>query len=123
MRSVNTILLLLFSAFLSTPCLAQHGTFSGELVVVLEGPRNARLLTDFSYTDPNGERWTAPKNAIVDGASIPRVFWSAGSPWVGPYRQASVIHDYYCVTKVRPWKEVHRMFYNAALAGGTSASQ
>ena len=60
-----------------------------------------------------------PKDTEVDGASIPRAFWSAfGPPFVGDYRRASVVHDHYCVTKDKPWKAVHRMFHEGCLAGG-----
>jgi hypothetical protein len=60
-----------------------------------------------------------PAGAEIDGASIPKVFWSiVGGPYTGLYRNASVIHDYYCDVRTRPWKEVHRMFYDAMLASG-----
>ena len=39
------------------------------------------------------------RGRVVDGASIPSVFWSIiGAPYTGKYRDASVIHDYYCET-------------------------
>jgi Protein of unknown function (DUF1353) len=41
-----------------------------------------------------------PAGAIVGGASIPQVFWSIiGGPFEDKYREASVIHDYYCEQK------------------------
>jgi hypothetical protein len=43
-----------------------------------------------------------------------------GSPFTGDYRRASVVHDYYWVTKTDTWQNVHFMFYEASLAGGTS---
>ncbi len=36
----------------------------------------------------------------------------------GKYRKASVVHDYFCDTMLRPWKDVHRMFYEATVAEG-----
>ena len=82
------------------------------------------LQEDFTYCDPSGQRWTSPSGATIDGASIPRPAWSpAGSPFVGDYRRASVIHDYYCITKDRPWQKVHRVFYDAMRASGVGIVQ
>lgn len=81
--------------------------------------RTMRLEKDFSFIDGDGLEWLAPKNSIVDGASIPRFFWRyIGSPFVGKYREASVIHDVYCQTKSRPHKQVHKVFLNMMLASG-----
>lgn len=83
--------------------------------------RRMELLSEFSYIDPNGKKWTTPKGWIVDGASIPRFLWTlVGSPFTGGYRRASVVHDYYCDKKNEPWQAVHKMFYWASLAGGAS---
>jgi len=80
------------------------------------------LLTEaFSFVDAHGVIWTAPAGSIIDGASIPRVFWLfIGSPFYGHYRRVSVIHDVYCATKSRPHKQVYRMFYDAIRADGVS---
>ena len=80
-----------------------------------------RLLNDYGYVDKNGLAWWVPQGTVVDGASIPQIFWSIiGGPWDGPYRNASVIHDWYCSTRSHPWQDVHRMFYEAMLANCTS---
>jgi len=80
----------------------------------LNGTRKMKLLKPVLFQDKTGKQWVAPKGAIVDGASIPRFFWRfIGSPFSGKYRRASVIHDVYCVTKSEPYKEVHKMFYQA----------
>jgi hypothetical protein len=108
------------------PVLAQAGSgeFIGRVVAEwLEPPagdsRKMRLLEEFAYRDPSGKIWKVPKGAIVDGASIPAFLWTpVGSPYTGGYRRASVVHDYYCDKKTQPWKTVHRMFYDAMLAGG-----
>src|SRR5215212_6173826 len=56
--------------------------------------RKMRLLSAFAYKDPSNHVWTAPVNSIIDGASIPRIFWTiAGGPFEGKYRKASVVHD------------------------------
>ena len=78
-----------------------------------------RLLDDFTYVDPRNVEWKAPKGSVIDGASIPRILWTAvGSPFTGEYRQASVVHDVACEKRDRPWEEVHRMFYEACRCGG-----
>jgi hypothetical protein len=50
------------------------------------------LIEDFSYIDAQGEKWTAPKGAQADGASIPRALWTVlGGPLDGRYRDASIM--------------------------------
>lgn len=71
-----------------------------------------KLLNDYRFEDPNKEIWLAKKGSTVDGASIPQIFWSIiGGPLDGPYRNASVIHDYYCITRTKGWHETHKVFY------------
>lgn len=80
---------------------------------------NMTLLKEVRYTDPNGVVWVAPAGSKVNGASIPRAFWSIiGGPFEGKYRAASVLHDVAYDQQTRPWKEVDRMFYNAARCSG-----
>jgi hypothetical protein len=99
---------------------ADWGSYEGEVVAKWLGDgRLMQLVQSFGYTDPSGLTWPAPKESIVDGASIPRVAWSfIGGPFEGKYREASVIHDVACQTKNRPWELVHRSFYTAMLASG-----
>lgn len=94
--------------------------FNGRLVAeFLDDGRKVRLLESYTYVDPSGEVWKVPKGTVVDGASIPRAFWTIiGGPFEGKYRNASVVHDYFCVTKDRSWKSVHRMFYDAMRESG-----
>jgi len=81
--------------------------------------RTAKLLADVSYTDSRSVLWLAPKGSIVDGASIPRAFWTfIGGPWEGRYRFASVIHDVACEERKRPWDETAEMFYEAMRCSG-----
>lgn len=90
-----------------------------------DGPdRRMQLLEDFAFVDPGGLRWDAPSGHIIDGASIPRMLWSiAGDPYSGTYRRASVLHDVACDARTQPSKVVHRMFYDAMIADGTSQAQ
>jgi len=83
---------------------------------IVDEPRMVRLLEDVIFTDPRGVEWLAPKNSVVDGASIPEPLWSiVGSPYVGRYRRATVLHDVYCETRARPHELVHQMFYEAMI--------
>jgi hypothetical protein len=90
----------------------------------LDDGRSMELLEDFAFVDAAGVLWTAPAGSIVDGASIPKFLWSLnGSPFVGRYRDASVIHDVYCVTRSRPHDQVHWMFYNAMICSNVSSKK
>jgi Protein of unknown function (DUF1353) len=93
------------------------GKYQGRaLVELLNDGRLVKLEKPFAYIDPGRTRWQVPKNAVVDGASIPRMLWPLlGGPFEGKYRNASIIHDWYCDIRVRPWKQVHRMFYDAMI--------
>jgi len=85
-------------------------------VILLPG-RNIELDEGFAFLDPTGLDWPVPKGTVADGASIPQVFWSIiGGPLDGPYRNASIIHDYYCDMRTRTWQATHRMFYDAMIA-------
>ena len=78
-----------------------------------------KLLSSFAYIDPKGVEWEVPSGWVVDGASIPQVAWTfVGGPFEGKYRDASVIHDFGCDKKVKPWEKVHEVFYWAMLASG-----
>lgn len=101
------------------------GRYEGDLVVlVLDDGRRVKLTQPFAYFDPADLPWPVPRNAIVDGASIPRALWTLiGGPFEGKYRNASVIHDWYCDRRNRPWQDVHRMFHHAMLTSGVDALQ
>ena len=91
-----------------------HGVIVGKVVVeFLPDGRLVKLVKDFGFIDKKKVRWDVPAGAIVDGASIPRALWSLiGGPFEGQYRTASVIHDWYCDVRSRPWRSVHRVFYD-----------
>ena len=99
---------------------SEFGKFSGDPEASwLPDGRLMKLLSEFTFTDAAKSRWIAPKNAKVDGASIPKVFWSViGGPYEGKYRNASVVHDVACEPPHKKrWQDVHRMFYAACRAG------
>lgn len=82
--------------------------------------RRMEILRQFAFVDSTGYRWTARPGDVVDGASIPEVVWSniVGTPFVGDYRRASVVHDVACDRREKTSKDAHRMFYEAMLADG-----
>ena len=96
------------------------GHFSGPIETRWENDgRTMVLLNELRYTDPYGEVWIAPAGSRVDGASIPRAFWSMlGGPFEGKYRNASVLHDVAYTDQSRPWEDADRMFYNAMRCSG-----
>ncbi len=105
------------------------GEFMGSLAVRFESfPTGdgqtvelVQLIDKYGYKDSAGKEWEVPAGEISDGASIPWALWSVvGGPFSGPYRNAAVVHDYYCNVRTRPYQEVHKMFYEAALKAGTS---
>ena len=86
--------------------------------------RTMKLLETFRYIDANGVTWTAPKDAVVDGASIPQEFWTfIGGPFEGKYRNASVCHDVACDERKHSWQDVHHMFYNAMRCSGVEDAE
>ena len=95
--------------------------FEGELILNAgHGPQYMRLMQPCAFVDAQGNRWAVPAGIEVDGASIPQPFWSIiGGPFEGAYRNASVIHDYFCDVRTEPWQKVHRMFYDGMIANQT----
>lgn len=114
-------------------CQTGHGSFSGNPVVeFLPDGRSVKLREAFSYVDPDGNAWPVPIGYVANGASIPRGLWTpVGGPFEGPYRDASIFHDYYCEhfdtywaeDYKRDWKAVHRAFYEGMLARGVGAKK
>lgn len=101
--------------------------FSGDPRTVWNGVRNMTLEKDFYYIDPNGRKWNASKGSCLNGATIPRPLWTAiGSPYVGKYRRASIVHDVAVGELCNPdvaekqRKEADRMFYHACKYDGCS---
>jgi hypothetical protein len=101
------------------------GTFVGRIVTEWQDDgRLMTLLEPFQFVDGSGRKWSVPRGIAVDGASIPSFLWSlTGGPFEGKYRNASIIHDYYCEVRSRRWQEVHRVFYDAMLASGVGQAR
>lgn len=86
--------------------------------------RSGTLLAPLQYTQPNEVAWPVPTGAWLDGASIPRPLWSlVGGPYEGKYRNASIIHDHYCITRSKSWRDVHRMFHDAMRCSGVGRAK
>ncbi len=86
--------------------------------------RTMTLLADARYRGPSSRLWSVSKGDVIDGASIPRAFWSImGGPFEGKYRDASIFHDVECVRKNQPWQDVHEMFYLAMRCSGVSETK
>ncbi|EPX85423.1 hypothetical protein Salmuc_02804 [Salipiger mucosus DSM 16094] len=86
------------------------------------------LAETLTFSDARQRRWVAPSGTLTDGASIPPIFVSiVGSPAAPEYVSAGAIHDAYCGVgneaganyHAARWQDVHRMFYDALVAGGT----
>jgi len=83
-----------------------------------------RLLAAFGFRDPQGRVWEVPSGVEVDGASIPRAFWTViGGPFEGNYLNASVVHDHYCRVRTRTAQDTHRTFYYGMRAMGVAEAQ
>lgn len=94
--------------------------------LVEEGEDRAmQLLADFAFYDSTNFKWQAKAGDKIDGASIPEAIWSeiVGTPFIGDYRRASVVHDVACDKHIKTSKDAHRMFYEAMLADGTSPAR
>jgi hypothetical protein len=103
----------------------EWGRFVGDVVARwAANGRDMTLVEPFAYVDPRDARWDAPAGAVVNGASIPRAFWSLiGGPFEGQFRNASVVHDVACEARDREWRQVHRMFYEACRCGGVAVAK
>ena len=83
-----------------------------------------RLLAAFGFRDPQGRVWEVPAGVEVDGASIPRAFWTViGGPFEGNYLNASVVHDHFCRVRTRTAQDTHRSFYYGMRAMGVAEPQ
>jgi Protein of unknown function (DUF1353) len=95
------------------------GRFSGPVRAEFLPGSQMKLLEDVVFTEPSGREWVAPKGAVIDGASIPKPFWSViGGPFDDRYRMASIYHDVACDSRTQRWEDVHLMFYRAMRCSG-----
>ncbi|WP_299927160.1 DUF1353 domain-containing protein [uncultured Pelagimonas sp.] len=81
-----------------------------------------------NFVDSQGRNWVAPRGTLTDGASIPEIFTTiVGKPTSPEYVNAAAVHDAYCGIGNEAgtrwhdgrWEDVHRMFYDGLIVGGT----
>lgn len=102
----------------------RYGRFTNDLVVRFTGTGSAELAEKFEFIRPNGEVWSVPKGARVDGASIPRFLWPfVGTPFGGRYARAAVLHDHFAQTGERSLSAANAAFYYACRAAGVPELQ
>jgi hypothetical protein len=87
---------------------------------------------ELAFIDAKKRRWMAPVGTLTDGASIPQLALSVtAATSTGTVLSAAIVHDAYCgqLNSQGPsyrrasWEEVHRMFYEACLALGSSEAR
>lgn len=80
------------------------------------------------FVDNQRRTWLAPTSTLTDGASIPQIFVPIiGNPRSKEFLSAATLHDAYCGIgnennpsyHARRWQDVHRMFYDTLIVGGT----
>jgi len=87
------------------------------------------LVAPVTFTDEGGRDWTAPAGTLTDGASVPRLALPVSDGRFDTrFLKAAVVHDAYCQKdnmgrnppfQSQTWRDTHRMFHAACLAGGT----
>ncbi len=115
---------------------SNFGHFQGVINITKEGVKNCPksdygsedanfiVKSKITYIDPKGEKWSVPVGACVNGASIPRAFWTiAGAPWTGKYIKSAMVHDHQCTIRKRSSSAVHRAFYYSMRAEGVSGAK
>lgn len=106
---------LAFMAALLTCCTStkEWGTYAGKIKAEwLDDGREMDILSHASFLDKDGHLWEVFPGDRVNGASIPKAFWSLiGGPFEGKYRVPSAFHDVGCRQRRKPWRETHRGFY------------
>lgn len=124
---LGALVLWVFYEFYPRPSLdrIKLGHYDGTLIFKpLDDGRMMEVMEPFGYVDGLGIAWAVPKGVKVDGASIPRSLWSiVGGPFEGKYREASVVHDFFCNDRSRNWEATHRVFYEAMLASKVDEKQ
>jgi hypothetical protein len=84
------------------------------------------------FVDGQQRKWVAPKGTLTDGASIPALFIPlVGNPRTTEFLNAATVHDAYCGVGNEAgsrfhrdtWQNVHRMFYDTLIVGGTSQAK
>lgn len=98
--------------------------FDGILILIPEGCESkgqCTLKERLRFTDSSKIVWEASAGLQTDGASIPAIFQTiVGKPFTQSFIKAAVVHDHYCDRHVRPWRQTHKVFYEALIDQGVS---
>lgn len=87
----------------------------------LDNHREMRMVEPFAFVDSGSRIWRCRVGDVIDGASIPRLFWiTVGSPFCGPYRKASCLHDSAYIHRDGPREAADWMFLEAMEVEGAS---
>lgn len=87
------------------------------------------IAQQLEFVDGGQRTWVAPSRSLTDGASIPPLFQPIfGDPYAPEFINAAAVHDAYCgwgnengpQYHTESWQNVHRMFYDTLIAGGTN---
>jgi len=84
----------------------------GDLVLrMLPDGRQSEVVKPLIYVDKKGRRFQCIPGDVIDGASIPRMFWRLiGAPYTGRHRRAAALHDCEYMRRRYPRKVCDRMF-------------
>jgi len=101
------------------------GRFEGDGVCSGDGDGQTLTLEQpLIYTDPRSLRWRVEAGTCLEEPSLPRPFWPViGGPFEGAFLKASVLHTVACMSRIRPWRAIHRMFYEACRCSGVDAAK
>lgn len=102
---------------------AQEAAFVGRVVAewIDDDPfvQKIRLVEPFAYRDTQGKTWTADGAHVLDGRSFsPIASELIGSAFAGELRRANLVFDYQSKSMAHPWREVHRMYFDALRTKG-----
>ena len=90
--------------------------FESELEASFLSGKNEIFLTMplHYYDNRSRELFIVPEGFICDGASIPRIAWSAvGHPFTYKVRESAVLHDFLYRNRVVKRKRADQIFYDA----------
>lgn len=100
------------------------GTFEGRVVLErLDAPffPTMRLKEELLFRQTGGGTWVVPANAIVDGRSMPKLFFSLiGHPFESGFLKTAITYDYAVKAKVRRWTDAQRMFVEGVVVEGVA---
>ncbi|MCP5002385.1 MAG: DUF1353 domain-containing protein [Planctomycetes bacterium] len=97
-------------------------SFFGNLTLEIDEDKFQAVTNgDLGFVDSSGKKWIVPKGEVINGAYVPRVYWSQlGSPLNSAYTIPLALHEFYSTIKTESSETVNHMFYEALLKAGVS---